>query len=317
MSALDRSVELVAPSRSVARRVRTPAPAPGFAGRGHTAVEVLTPTAMRQTDPFVLLMDDRLDFTPGRQVGGAHPHAGIETVTLVLEGEIADRDEGLMSAGDVLWMTAGRGVIHNEEVQARGPVRVLQLWIALPPSFRDVEPRYQIVPLATLPVRREPGVEARLYSGSTGELESPTLNYVPTTLVDFRFEPGARITQTLPAPSNGFLYVVRGSVSVGSAAGAATLLAESEVGFLDRVDDASTQLELTAGAAGAHVVLYAGAPTNSPLVHHGPFVQGSTQELVQAFERYQHGGFARLSSLSPTPARAPRATDADRVTNAG
>ena len=162
-----------APLRGLSRRVMTPPEAPGFAGPGHTAVEVLRPTALDRTDPFVLLMDDRIDFGSGRQIGGAHPHAGLETVTLVLDGSIEDRDEGVVSAGDAIWMTAGRGIIHNEHVNAQGYVRVLQLWIGLPRQLRDTEPRFELIPFATLPIRREPGVEARLYSGSSGALSSP------------------------------------------------------------------------------------------------------------------------------------------------
>src|SRR5215471_21392017 len=108
--------DLPAASRSLARVVTVPTPVPGFIGEGHTAVEVVAPSDLAATDPFVLLMDDRLDIARRRQIGGAHPHAGIETVTLVLEGTLHDRDEGALQAGDVVWMTAGRGVIHNEAV---------------------------------------------------------------------------------------------------------------------------------------------------------------------------------------------------------
>src|SRR6187200_2172053 len=95
-------------SRPITRVVVTPPPAPGFIGEGHTAVEVVTPTDLAASDPFVLLMDDRLDIAERRQIGGAHPHAGLETVTLLVEGELHDRDEGTLTAGDALWMNAGR-----------------------------------------------------------------------------------------------------------------------------------------------------------------------------------------------------------------
>ena len=94
-------------------------PAPGFMGEGHTAVTVVDPNEFQRSDPFILLMDDRLDLPPGREAGGAHPHGGFETVTFVVEGALRDRDEGTLNAGDVLWMTAGSGVIHNERVVNR------------------------------------------------------------------------------------------------------------------------------------------------------------------------------------------------------
>src|SRR5579859_5351592 len=99
---------IAAMPRLISRIDTTPAPEPGFIGEGHTAVEVVRPTALAASDPFVLLMDDRLDIPVRRTIGGAHPHAGLETVTLILEGGLFDRDEGPMEAGDVVWMTAGR-----------------------------------------------------------------------------------------------------------------------------------------------------------------------------------------------------------------
>src|SRR5918993_1448938 len=172
--------------RTFERILRTPPPEPGFIGEGTTAVGGCSPTALTASDPFVLLMDDRLEIAQRRVIGGAHPHAGLETVTLVLEGSLRDRDEGELSAGDVLWMNAGRGVIHNEHVEATGHARVLQLWIGLPARERSGEPSFELIPRASLPIRREPGVEARLYSGRTGTLGSATRNRVPVTMVDFR-----------------------------------------------------------------------------------------------------------------------------------
>jgi redox-sensitive bicupin YhaK (pirin superfamily) len=283
--------------RAFSRRQLTPPAAPGFAGPGHTAVEVLRPTALGRTDPFVLLMDDRIDFGPGRQIGGAHPHAGLETVTLVLDGSLEDRDEGVLSAGDAVWMTAGRGIIHNEHVNAKGHVRVLQLWIGLPQRLRDTEPRFELIRLETLPIRREPGVEARLYSGGTGALVSATFNHVPVTLVDFHLDAGASVEQLLPAEYQGLLYVLGGAVSVS---GDTAPLRTGEVGFFE--SDARrgpTTLKLTAsGGEPARAVLYAGAPHGDAMVQHGPFVAGSLHDIPRLAREYQAGRFVRMSSLA-------------------
>ena len=193
----------------------TAAPEPGFIGEGHTAVEVVRSTALAATDPFVLLMDDRLDIPVRRTIGGAHPHAGLETVTLILEGGLFDRDEGQMRAGDVVWMTAGRGIIHNEAVEAEGRTRILQLWIALPASDRNLPPRFQIISRDKAPVVRGPGAEARLYSGASGGAASTTANRVPVTMIDLKLEPKATFQQDLPASYNGFFYVLEGAVRVG------------------------------------------------------------------------------------------------------
>src|SRR5688500_18409692 len=114
-------------SRQITRIDTTPPPAPGFSGEGHTAGEVVATRARAASDPCVLLMDERLDIAERRQIGGAHPHAGLETVTLVLEGTLRDRDEGDLGAGDLIWMTAGRGIIHSEAIETEGRSRILQL----------------------------------------------------------------------------------------------------------------------------------------------------------------------------------------------
>src|SRR5688500_13179941 len=243
---------MVTTERRIARTVVTPPPEPGFIGEGHTAVEVVYSNDLPASDPFVLLMDDRLDIAKRRVIGGAHPHAGLETVTLILEGTLADRDEGELSAGDAIWMTAGRGIIHNEHVEVGGRARVLQLWIRLPAADRTLAPRFEVIPARTLPVRRAPGVVARLYSGITGDLQSPTQNRVPITLVDIALEPGATFVQELPSTYNGFVYVIEGDAQVGGAQ-----LERSHVGWLDRLEGAGpSTLAFTAGPRGARLVLY-------------------------------------------------------------
>ncbi|MEL1266342.1 pirin family protein [Pseudoxanthomonas putridarboris] len=280
------------PERPIARKTRAGAPAPGFAGPGHTAMEVVRPDALARTDPFVLLMDDTLDFAPGQPVGEAHPHAGLETVTLVLEGSLDDADEGLLQTGDLAWMTAGRGLVHNEHVKATGHARILQLWVALPRSKRDGDPDLQVVPLETLPLRSEPGVQARLYSGSTGTLTSPTRNRVPMTIVDFLLAPGASTTQALPGAYTGFLYVIDGSLRAGH-----ETLSSGDIGWLERVPHDATRLGLEAGSSGARVVLYAGRPLDEPIMQHGPFVAGSREELAAYYRAYSAGTFRRISEL--------------------
>jgi len=185
-------------TRPLSRVVTTAPAAPGFIGEGHTAVEVVETSDLAASDPFVLLMDDRLDIAKRPQIGGAHPHAGIETVTLVLEGILHDRDEGALAAGDLIWMTAGRGIVHSESIEALGRSRILQLWIALPARDRQTAPQFEIVRRADAPVLRSPGAEARLYSGASGSLRSPTRNLVPVTLLDVSLAPDASFRQELP-----------------------------------------------------------------------------------------------------------------------
>jgi quercetin 2,3-dioxygenase len=282
-------------ARRLERVIATPPEEPGFAGPFHTAVEVVGPHALAQSDPFVLLMDDRLAAGAGTRVGGAHPHAGLETVTLVLAGTVRDRDEGELAAGDAVWMTAGRGVIHNESVEAKGDARILQLWIGLPARLRDVEPGYEILLRDDQPVVRKPGVVARLYSGSSNGLRSPTHNHVPVTLIDVLLDPGAHFEQSLLGSDNGFVYMLEGDALVGG-----TAVAPGQIGWLDRPRSrGESMLSFTAGSAGARFVLYAGAPHGEALVQHGPFVAGSQREVTRMYTSFRSGRFAPLSTLSP------------------
>ena len=286
--------------RALSSTITTPPPVPGFIGAGHTAVEVLAPTALAASDPFVLLMDDRLDIPQRRQIGGAHPHAGLETVTLVLEGTLSDRDEGDLRAGDLVWMTAGRGIIHGESIEASGRSRILQLWIALPARDRGLAPRFEIVRREAAPVIRAPGVKARLYSGASGTLRSATRNRVPVTLLELTLAPGATFHQTLPATYNGFFYVVDGDAGVGN-----ERVATGQVGWLapSASTELATDLAIWAGAGGAHLVLYAGEPIGEPLVQHGPFVAGSPVEITEFHRQFRAGRFTPMSQV----ARAQRA----------
>ena len=175
-------------TRSISR-IDTPAPpAQGGLGRGHTAVTVVQPTTLDSSDPFVLLQDDRFDFEARRRIGGAHPHAGLQTVTMILEGTLHDRDVGGLAAGDAIRMSAGRGIIHDEDVEAGGRVRILQLWIALPTRDRALEPQFEIIRRSAVPVVRLAGAEAVLYSGTSGSASSPTRNRVPTKMIDLSLE---------------------------------------------------------------------------------------------------------------------------------
>jgi hypothetical protein len=287
-------------------RTTTAALAPGFLGAGHLAAPRVPPEDFAVNDPFFLMMDDQLELGEGyKPVGEPHPHAGFETVTLVLEGTLRDRDEGgLLETGDVQWMTAGRGVIHSENVEAQGRVRILQLWLILPKRERWTQPGFQVVAADSLPVRREAGVEVRLYSGSSGELRSPTHNHVPVTLADIRLEPGASFEQDLPASYNGFVLVLQGSARVGEEG---TLLKLEQMGWLDRpADRGASALRMVAGETGARLVLYAGEPQGDRVVSSGPFIGDSREDIVRLFNEYRAGRFQRMSELGRRPAPEQR-----------
>jgi redox-sensitive bicupin YhaK (pirin superfamily) len=290
--------------RGIARVVTTPPPSPGFIGEGHTAVPVIDARDFARNDPFIVLMDDRIDLEPGRQAGAAHPHGGFETVTFVVEGELRDRDEGTLRAGDVVWMTAGSGVIHNENVVPLGKSRILQLWLTLTRSARWSAPRFEHVARDSAPLRREPGMEARVYSGTSGSTRATTHNYVPVTLLDVRLEPGAELDQELPNSYNGFLYVLEGAVAVGEDR---TRLSEGQVGWLaEPAADTSSasNVRITGAEDGARFVLYAGERQHVPIVQHGPFVGESRADIIRLSELYTTGKMPRISELVPDSVNA-------------
>jgi redox-sensitive bicupin YhaK (pirin superfamily) len=288
--------------RHIARVVNVPPLGPGFVGPGHLAAPVVSPGDFARTDPFILLMDDHLDIGE-RQVGGAHPHAGFETVTLVLDGAIYDRDEGgVINAGEVQWMTAGRGIIHGENVATKGRVRLLQLWLTLPKAQRWTTPAFQDIHADDIAIRREPGVVVRIYSGASGGHRSATRNHVPVSLMEAVMQPNASVDQELPLSFNGFVFVIDGSVHNGDGENM-TPVNTGQVGWLDRPDvdteaeDASV-LRIAAAEDGARIVLYAGQPQHDAIVSHGPFIGDTREDIVRLYNEYREGRFERMTHLA-------------------
>jgi quercetin 2,3-dioxygenase len=279
--------------RGINRVVNVPPVAPGFVGPGHLAAPVVSPENFEMNDPFILLMDDHLDIGD-RPVGGPHPHAGFETVTLILDGAIVDRDEGgTLDAGELQWMTAGSGIIHSEDVRTKGKVRLLQLWLTLPKNRRWIAPGFQAINVNAVPVRHELGAEIRVYSGSSGGLHSGTRNHVPVIMVEINLEPHASAEQDIPTSYNGFAFVIDGSVQIGD-----TVLNTGQVGWLDRpTDNGTSVLRVVADESGARLILYAGQPQGDPIVSYGPFIGDSKQDIARLFAEYQAGRFPRLSEL--------------------
>jgi quercetin 2,3-dioxygenase len=298
--------------RRLGRVITVPPLGPGFVGPGHLAAPVIPPDDFARTDPFILLMDDHLDIGE-RPVGGPHPHAGFETVTLVLDGAIHDRDEGgAINAGEVQWMTAGRGIVHGENVATKGRVRLLQLWLTLPKTQRWTTPAFQDIHADAVPVRREPGVVVRVYSGASGGYRSATRNHVPVTLIEAVMQPDASFDQDLPRSYNGFVFVIDGAVRLGSDA---TLVNAGQVGWLERPDvdaeartrpaaeatataDENSVLRIAATGDSARLVLYAGQPQHDAIVSHGPFIGDTREDIVRLYDEYRQGRFERMSNLA-------------------
>jgi len=273
--------------------VYAPADEAGFLGAGHIA-RALIQVPYPNSDPFILLMDDMLDKKDTNPVGGPHPHAGFETVTLILEGELGNGDH-TMKAGDLQLMTAGRGVVHTETIDKKAKMRILQLWLNLPKKDRDAQPRVQDLALGHVPTITKNGLSLRLYSGSLAGITSPIDNYTPFILADMTLQPATTAEQELPASYTAFLYVIEGEVFVGEEG---KLLKSNYVGWLNRltVDQPSTLL-LRAGESGARFVLYAGQPQHDPIVSHGPFIADSEGDIRRLYRDYRNGAMPHISDV--------------------
>jgi redox-sensitive bicupin YhaK (pirin superfamily) len=274
-------------------RIENPEGEPGFLGAGHIA-RPLVYGNYATTDPFILLMDDFLDKKDSIPVGGPHPHAGFETVTLVLEGKLGDENHELKS-GDFQLMTAGSGVVHTEVIDKPGHMRILQLWANLPKEHRQALPRLQDLPLAHVPAVNENGMQVKLYSGTLAGITSPVQNYVPLIIADISLEPGITSRLQLPANYNTFLYVLGGAVQVGENE---TWLYKDQMGWLNLVEqEEQSELKLTAPEEGARFVLYAGKPLHEDIVSHGPFIADTSEDIMQLYKEYRQGKMKHISTV--------------------
>ena len=274
-------------------KINTPEGQPGFLGAGHTARPVVG-GRFSESDPFIFLMDDWLDKRDNEPVGGPHPHAGFETVTLLLQGEIGD-EAHMMKGGDFEIMTAGSGIIHTETIQKKTKLRLLQLWLALPKKDRWATPRVQELPLEHVPMLTKDGVTIKLYSGSFAGLESPIQNYSPMIVADVAIDAGVSTVQHLPANYNTFLYIIKGNVQVGEDA---KWLKQDQVGWLDLPGDAAqSDLKLTAGENAVRFVLYSGKPTGDDIVSHGPFIADSLEDIQRLYDEYRRGKMKHISTV--------------------
>lgn len=256
-------------------------------------------------DPFLLLDEmGPADYRPGEAVGAPdHPHRGFETVTYMLAGAFEHEDSaghaGRIAAGDVQWMTAGRGVVHSEmpAKQIRedgGRVHGFQLWVNLPARDKMMEPRYQEVPAAGIPEGVSPDglARVRVIAGEALGARAVIDTRTPIVYQDWTLAPGARVEQPLTSAHNAFAYVFEGRALIGADA---RELQEGQAGLLG--PGASVALAVSEDAPrAARLLLLAGQPLGEPVARYGPFVMNTEAEIVQAIEDYRSGrigGIAR------------------------
>lgn len=280
-------------SRQVERVVRGQ---PTSDGAGVKLTRVLTQGLQQRLDPF-LMLDAFGSDAASDYIGGfpSHPHRGFETVTLMLEGRMRHQDSvgnlGLLEAGSVQWMTAGRGIIHSEmPEQTEGRMAGFQLWVNLAAKDKMTAPTYRDVPPAAVPtVVLDGGVSVRIVAGQAlgvdGAVQRPTTEPI---VLDIALPAGSRFDAVLPPGHNAFAYVHGGVVRIGDGASARV---ETDRMAIVANDPAADGVRLVAETA-ARVLLVAGAPLHEPIAQHGPFVMNTVAELHQAVADFQRGAFA-------------------------
>jgi redox-sensitive bicupin YhaK (pirin superfamily) len=256
---------------------------------------------VEQIDPFLFLNHHGPQTYPPGNGGlpfGPHPHRGFETVTFILDGELAHRDtaghESIIRAGGVQWMTAGSGLIHaevspDEFLREGGPLEILQLWVNLPARLKMVPPRYHGVQADEIPVLTadEGKAAIHLISGTWGGRTGPIASLTGVFMTTIDLKKGGRVGFGSLAGRNVFLYVVRGEVEVDGVAAAGQHLVQ-----LDLEGD---MVEITA-ASDAVLVFGHAEPIGEPVVAHGPFVMNTREEITTAIHDYQAGLFDQVSA---------------------
>jgi redox-sensitive bicupin YhaK (pirin superfamily) len=248
-------------------------------------------------DPFFLFdhfgSENADDYVAGFPM---HPHRGIETITYMLDGSVSHRDSlgnsGVIGAGDVQWMTAGSGILH-EEMPRVGPRRLdgFQIWVNLPRKLKMTTPRYQDVPSARIPeVVRPDGARVRVVAGHVDGVQGAVREiFADPTYLDVALPAGRTFEQPVPRGHTAILYVYQGEVAIGGAsAGQGTAVPSPRLAILKDGDVVRVH-----AASPARFLLLSAQPLHEPYVRWGPFVMNTREEVAQALQELREGTFIK------------------------
>jgi len=250
--------------------------------------------------PFLLLdYAGPSEFPPAQRPRGVgqHPHRGFETVTVVYSGELEHRDTsgagGLIGEGDVQWMTAGAGIVHEEFhsqqfTEQGGLLDMVQLWVNLPASAKDTPAAYQTLLNENIPrvSLEDDGGTLRVIAGEYLEHKGPANTFTPINVWDLRLEPGARVNLPVPEGYTTLVAVLNGSVQINET----DILRDAELASLDR----EGQEVVLESNNDARLLVLSGEPIDEPVVGYGPFVMNTEGEIKQAMLDFQSGKFGAL-----------------------
>ena len=272
-----------------------------WVGNGFRVRSVISPDGdPRRQSPFLLLDHAaRRSFEPAseRRGVGEHPHRGFETVTFAYRGEIEHRDSagggGIIGPGDVQWMTAASGIVHEEKhsqafTERGGELEMVQLWINLPAKAKRSAPGYQSLLDKDFPRLTLGAAQARLIAGTLGDAHGPAHTHSPITLFDLTFGEAGAAEFTLPLGHTSMTFTLEGQVAVGAEERA---VPEGSLALLDRQGGGTVRV---LGDKGARVLVLSGEPIDEPVVSYGPFVMNTREEIAQAMRDYQTGKMGHL-----------------------
>lgn len=264
-------------------------------------VRNLFPSNGVELDPFLMLdYAGPSNFPPSDEPRGVgeHPHRGFETVTIAYQGAVDHRDSGGHSGtifpGDVQWMTAGSGVVHEEKherefAQQGGTFEMIQLWVNLPKAHKMTTPRYQGLTSAEIPVV-DLGVagSVRVIAGEWSGARGPAETFTPVNVFDLRLKGGHRVEVPVPDGHNAGVVLLKGEVVVN---GSHAVKGEAQMALLS----AAGNQVLIEAAGDSTVLVLSGEPIGEPVASYGPFVMNTQAELRQAVEDYRAGRMGRLA----------------------
>jgi len=285
----------------------------GYEGEGFPVRRAFAGVDLRALDPFIH-MDQmgEVDYGPGEPKGTPwHPHRGFETVTYMIDGQMAHSDShgggGLISDGDTQWMTAGSGILHIETppehlVASGGLFHGVQLWVNLPRALKLATPRYQDITGAKVALLSSPdgGALIRVIAGELAGHAGPGSTHTPITLVHATLAPGASLTLPWRPDFNALAYALAGKGTVGPKG------RPFESGQLAVFGAGDSVTAAASPGRELDVYLLGGLPIREPVVAYGPFVMNTRAEIVQAFEDFQKG---RLGTIPAAHADVDAATD--------
>jgi redox-sensitive bicupin YhaK (pirin superfamily) len=286
--------------RGVAERF--PPPEPHWVGDGFPVRTIFFYQGLGpRITPFLLLdYAGPTAFPPAQSPRGVapHPHKGFETVTILYQGGLEHRDSagnrGSLEAGDVQWMTAGMGIVHEEKHGAEftrrgGTLEAVQLWVNLPARFKNVAPGYQTLSRAAIPILPLPGGSgtARVIAGEFAGTRGPARTFTPVNVIELRLAAGGELLLPLTDGHTALLLPLRGRVTLNRSQSLDLL----ELALLDRQGGA---VRVGAGEE-ALVLALSGEPIDEPTVGYGPFVLNSQAEIQQAVRDYQAGRMGRIA----------------------